>query len=374
MFTLTHTDGRARAGVYRTPHGDIRTPVFMSVATQAAIKGGLSAGDLVGTGCPVVLCNTYHLHLRPGADTVSALGGLHGFMGWRGPMLTDSGGFQVFSLAPFRRLSEEGAAFSSHIDGRRLFLSPEASIAIQRSLGADIIMALDECVAHPAPKEHVRTACERTTRWLSRCRNEWLRGAVDVDRPGQSLWGINQGGVFEDLRIEHMKEIVALDLPGYAIGGLSVGESTEEMYSIIETAALHMPTDKPRYLMGVGTPTNLLESIARGMDFFDCVLPARNARHGHLFTASGCMNIKNEKYARDDSPLDATCACPTCRCYSRAYLRHLFKAGEVLALRLAVWHNLHFYNALMADARIAITQNRFGSFLAERGEALDRRI
>jgi queuine tRNA-ribosyltransferase len=344
----------------------------MNVATQAAVKGGVSAPDLAGLGCQVALCNTYHLHLRPGEETVRALGGLHGFTGWRGPMLTDSGGFQVFSLAALRKVSEEGVSFASHIDGRRLFLSPEGSVAVQRALGADIIMAFDECVGNPAPRDYMSASCDRTARWLERCRAEWLRGAEEG--PPQALWGINQGGTFEDLRVEHMKRIAGLALPGYAIGGLAVGESAEEMYRIIEAVEPHMPTDRPRYLMGVGTPVNLLESVARGVDFFDCVLPARNARHGHLYTAEGCLNLKNEKYARDDAPPDADCPCPTCRRHSRAYLRHLFKAGEVLALRLAVQHNLYFFNRLMADIREAIEQGRYNAFLADRREALGRRI
>ena len=366
IFTLKCTDGRARRGVLRTPHGDIQTPAFMDVATQAAIKGGLSSADLADIGCQMVLCNTYHLHLRPGEGAVRALGGLHGFMGWGRPMLTDSGGFQVFSLAALRSLSEEGVRFASHIDGRRLFLRPEDSIMVQRALGADVIMAFDECVAYPAERGYVKNSCDRTTRWLHRCRDEWMRGMSEGfegnDRPGQSLWGINQGGIYEDLRTEHMKEIASLDLPGYAIGGLSVGESVEEMYHIIDVVEAHMPANRPRYLMGVGTPANLLESIARGVDFFDCVLPARNARHGHVFTSTGRLNLKNETYARDDAPIDPACGCPTCRRHSRAYLRHLFKAGEVLALRLAVTHNLYFYHQLMANARRAIEERRYDAF------------
>ena len=372
MFSLITTDGRARRGVFRTPHGDIQTPVFMNVATQAAIKGGLSAFDLQEIGCQVVLCNTYHLHLRPGEDIVRSMDGLHGFMHWDGPMLTDSGGFQVFSLAALRKISEEGVNFSSHIDGRRLFLRPEDSISIQRALGADIIMAFDECIENPSPRDYVKASCDRTTRWLYRCRDEWKSG-LDA-RPGQVLWGINQGGVYDDLRVAHMKEIAALDLPGYAIGGLAVGESVEEMYHVVETVEPHMPTDRPRYLMGVGTPINLLESIARGVDFFDCVLPARNARHGHLYTQNGRINLKNEKYASDNMPIDPACDCPACRRHSRAYIRHLFKSGEILALRLAVQHNLYFFNKLMADARLAIEQSRFDTFLSEQKELLDKRL
>jgi len=379
-FKLLTTDGLARRGTYRTPHGDIQTPVFMNVATQAAIKGGLSAFDLGELGCQVVLCNTYHLHLRPGEDTVCALGGLHGFMHWSGPMLTDSGGFQVFSLSALRRITEDGVAFASHIDGRRLFLRPEDSVSIQRALGADIVMALDECVANPAPRDYVKVSCDRTTRWLRRCAEKWKKGPDELPTLNsqlstlQALWGINQGGVYDDLRVEHMKAIAELDLPGYAIGGLAVGESTDEMYHIIETVEPHMPAGKPRYLMGVGTPVNLLEAITRGIDFFDCVLPARNARHGHLYTQSGRLNLRNEKFARDDRPADDTCDCPTCRRHSRAYLRHLFQSGEVLALRLAVQHNLYFYNRLMADVRAAIEERRYGAFMHERREALDRRL
>lgn len=372
MFSLLCTDGQARRGVYHTPHGAVQTPVFMNVATQAAIKGGLSAQDLSSIGCQVVLCNTYHLHLRPGEETVKELGHLHGFMGWQGPMLTDSGGFQVFSLAALRRIDEEGVAFSSHIDGRRLFMRPEDSMAIQRALGADIAMAFDECIENPSPRSYVKASCDRTTRWLERCRDEWKRGLAE--QPGQGLWGINQGGTYDDLRVEHMQAIAQLDLPGYAIGGLAVGESTEEMYHIIETLAPHMPPDKPRYLMGVGTPVNILEAVARGVDFFDCVLPARNARHGHLFTSLGALNIKNEKFSKDDSAIDPNCACPACQHHSRAYLRHLLKAGEVLALRMAVQHNLYFFNALMADIRAAIETSCFETFLHEKRDVLSRRI
>ncbi|MDR2671235.1 MAG: tRNA guanosine(34) transglycosylase Tgt [Oscillospiraceae bacterium] len=375
-FVLLKTEGRARRGVYRTAHGEIQTPVFMNVATQAAIKGGLSSFDLADVGCQVALCNTYHLHLRPGEEIVRALGGLHGFMRWPGPMLTDSGGFQVFSLASLRRVTEEGVWFASHIDGRRLFLGPEESMAIQASLGADIAMAFDECVSNPAPRDYVEASCARTARWLTRCRDEWRRltAGDGAQNPDQALFGINQGGTYDDLRVAHMREIAALALPGYAIGGLAVGESTEEMYRIISLVEPHMPADRPRYLMGVGTPGNLLEAVARGMDFFDCVLPARNARHGHLYTEEGCLNIKNEKYARDAAPVDAACGCPLCRHFSRAYLRHLFKAGEILALRLSVLHNLFFYNRLMAEIRGAIDEGRFESLRQAKAERLDRRI
>jgi queuine tRNA-ribosyltransferase len=375
-FKLLKTEGRARRGVYTTSHGDIQTPVFMNVATQAAIKGGLSSFDLADIGCQVVLCNTYHLHLRPGEALVQDMGGLHGFMKWTGPMLTDSGGFQVFSLSSLRRVTEEGVHFASHIDGRKLFIGPEESMRIQSSLGADIAMAFDECVANPAPQEYVEASCRRTTRWLVRCRDEWRRQGEEglLQNPGQDLWGINQGGTYEPIRIAHMKEIRELDLPGYAIGGLAVGESKEEMFSIIDCVEPHMPEDKPRYLMGVGTPSDLLEAVARGLDFCDCVLPARTARHGHQYTHEGCLNIKNEKYAASDIPVDAACGCHNCQNFSRAYLRHLFKAEEILALRLSVLHNLFFYNHLMAEIRAAIDAGRFASFYAEHREPLSRRI
>ena len=344
MFTLLKTKGRARRGVYSTPHGDIQTPVFMNVATQAAIKGALSARDLERAGCQVALCNTYHLHLRPGEDIVKDAGGLHSFMNWNKPILTDSGGFQVFSLSKLRKITEEGVAFSSHIDGRKLFMRPEDSIAIQNALGADIIMAFDECVENPSTHKYVKASAARTVRWLKRC-------VAAHTQDTQSLWGINQGGIYEDIRVENMREIAELDLPGYAIGGLAVGESAEEMYRIIEAVEPHMPADKPRYLMGVGTPENIIEVVKRGIDFFDCVLPARNARHGKLYTSEGELNIRNEKFKRDNSPVDPKCGCELCQNYSRAYLRHLFSAGEMLAMRLAVGHNLRFYNDLMENIR-----------------------
>ncbi len=350
MFTIFQTDGAARRGVFATAHGEIQTPVFMNVGTQAAIKGGLSGDDLVTVGCQVELSNTYHLHLRPGAEVVRGMGGLHRFMRWDGPILTDSGGFQVFSLARPKDISEDGVSFSSHIDGRKLFLRPEDSMDIQAALGADIAMAFDECVENPAPYAYVKASTERTTRWLERC----IVRQRETAPPGQALFGIGQGGTYDDLRVAHMRRIAAFDLPGYAIGGLAVGESAEEMYHILEVLHPVMPADKPRYLMGVGTPKNIYEAVLRGVDFFDCVLPARNARHGHVFTHEGHINLKNEQYKTDPAPIDPLCQCPTCRTYSRAYLRHLFKAGEILALRLSVLHNLFFYNRLLADIRRAI--------------------
>ncbi|MDR1669590.1 MAG: tRNA guanosine(34) transglycosylase Tgt [Oscillospiraceae bacterium] len=363
MYTLLKTEGLARRGRVITPHGTLETPVFMNVATQAAIKGGLSALDLKAAGCQIALCNTYHLHLRPGEDTVRKLGGLHGFMGWDAPMLTDSGGFQVFSLSRLRKISEEGVSFASHLDGRRIFLSPEGAVEIQRKLGADIIMALDECVENPAPYEYVKQSAERTARWLERTAKAVKNLRADGDgRPDSACWGINQGGTYDDLRTDHMKRIAELDMPGYAVGGLAVGEETAMMYHILDAVGEHMPPGKPRYLMGVGTPENIIEAVARGIDFFDCVMPARNARHGRLYTWEGRINILNERYKEDGAPVDPSCRCPLCANHSRAYLRHLFKAGEVLALRLAVLHNLTFYNTLTVKIREAIETNTFAAF------------
>ncbi len=364
MFEVIKTEGRARRGRFTTPHGSVETPVFMNVGTQAAIKGGLSAEDLVGLGCQIELSNTYHLHLRPGDELIRGMGGLHRFMNWPGPVLTDSGGFQIFSLARLRKITEEGVAFSSHIDGRRIFMSPEDSIRIQSNLGSDIAMGFDECIGLPAPYGYVKTSADRTARWLTRCKAELERlksegGAVN---PGQMLFGINQGATYHDIRIEHMKEIAQLDLPGYAIGGLAVGESTQEMYDTIDATEEYMPKDRPRYLMGVGTPSNIIEGVWRGIDFFDCVMPSRNGRHGHLFTWNGVINIKNEKYSRDDSPIDPECGCPVCKTYSRAYLRHLFASGEILGLRFAVAHNLYFYNKLMERIRQSLDEGCFGEF------------
>ena len=366
----------ARRGRFTTPHGTVETPVFMNVGTQAAIKGGLEAGDLAKIGCQIELSNTYHLHLRPGDTLIRELGGLHQFMKWSGPILTDSGGFQIFSLARLRKITEEGTAFNSHIDGRRVFMSPEDSIRIQSNLGSDIAMSFDECIGLPAPYEYVKASAERTYRWLVRCKAELsrLNALEDTVNPGQVLFGINQGATYADIRTRHMDAIAQLDLPGYAIGGLAVGESTQEMYDTIDATEEHMPKDKPRYLMGVGTPSNIIEGVHRGIDFFDCVMPARNGRHGHLFTWDGIINIKNERYARDTAPLDASCGCPVCRTHSRAYLRHLFVSGEILGLRLAVMHNLWFYNDLMARIRQALDGGTFGTFYAQYRQILGRRI
>ncbi|MBR5543656.1 MAG: tRNA guanosine(34) transglycosylase Tgt [Oscillospiraceae bacterium] len=376
MFNLLKTEGRARRGTFTTPHGTVQTPVFMNVATLGAIKGALDAQDLRDIGCQVALSNTYHLHLRPGEDVVKNMGGLHKFMNWQGPILTDSGGFQVFSLSTLRKIDEEGVTFASHIDGRRIFMSPESSMQIQSALGSDIAMAFDECIENPAPYDYVKRSCERTTRWLSRCKDELekLNKKEDCVNPGQMLFGINQGGTYDDLRVQHMIEIAKLDLPGYAIGGLAVGESHEEMYRIIDSVEPHMPKDKPRYLMGVGTPTNIIEAVARGVDFFDCVLPARNARHGHLYTEDGCINLNNEKYKEDTSPIDTHCDCYVCRNYTRAYLRHLFRAKEMLAMRLAVLHNLHFYNKLMERIRQALDEGTFEGFREKYSGRFDKRL
>lgn len=376
MFTLKKQQGRARRSEMQTPHGIVQMPAFMNVGTQAAIKGALSAQDLKIIGCQVELSNTYHLHIRPGDAVVKNLGGLHKFMNWNLPILTDSGGFQIFSLAGLRKISEEGVVFNSHVDGRRIFMSPEDSIRIQSNLGSDIAMAFDECVKIPSPYEYVKQSCDRTLRWLVRCKDEMERqnAMPDCINPGQVLFGINQGATFQDLRIGHMKEIAQLDLSGYAIGGLAVGETIGEMYDTVEAVEEYMPVDKPRYLMGVGTPANIIESVARGIDLFDCVMPARNGRHGHLFTWSGIINIKNEKYESDSMPIDSTCSCPVCSQYSRAYLRHLFKAGEMLAMRFAVTHNLYFYNKLMEQIRISIEKNNFEEFRAVYTQKLAARI
>ena len=376
MFQLIKKEKNARLGEFSTVHGTVKTPVFMNVATAAAIKGGVSAEDLDNIHCQVMLCNTYHLHLRPGDKTVSGLGGLHRFTTWKGPILTDSGGFQVFSLAKLRNIKEEGVTFASHLDGRRIFMGPEESMQIQANLGSTIAMAFDECVENPADHAYSKLSTERTFRWLVRCKNELerLKASGVAVNPDQMLWGINQGCVYEDLRVEHMKRIASLELPGYAIGGLAVGESAEEMYRIIEAVEPYMPVDKPRYLMGVGTPVNILEAVWRGVDFFDCVMPSRNARHGHLFTTKGIVNIHNAKYASDDSPLDENCDCPCCRRYSKAYLRHLLCSGEILAMRLAVLHNLWFYNQLTADIRKALEEGRYESFYREKRAILGQRI
>lgn len=376
MFKLKMTDGKARRGELETAHGTIQTPVFMNVGTQGAIKGALSAVDLEKIGCQVELSNTYHLHLRPGDKLIKSLGGLHKFMAWNGPILTDSGGFQIFSLAKLRRIKEEGVYFNSHIDGRKIFMAPEDSMRIQSNLGSDIAMAFDECVEIPSPYKYCKDSCDRTYRWLVRCKKEHDRLNMEEDTVNkkQMLFGINQGAVYEDLRVEHMKSIADLDLDGYAIGGLAVGETTQEMYDTIAAVEEHMPEEKPRYLMGVGTPSNIIEGVARGVDFFDCVMPARNGRHGHLFTWNGIINIKNEKYMSDELPVDIECGCPVCSRFSRAYLRHLFKAEEMLAMRFAVMHNLYFYNTLMVRIRAAIEEGRYEEFRKKYSPVLSKRI
>lgn len=373
---ILKTSGAARRGVLETPHGTVQTPAFMNVATCGAIKGAVSAYDLKDLRCQVQLCNTYHLHLRPGEGLVHELGGLHKFTGWDGPILTDSGGFQVFSLAKLRRIEEEGVTFSSHIDGRRLFIGPEESMRIQSQLASTIAMAFDECVENPASYDYAAGSCERTTRWLKRCQAEMarLREQPDTLNPHQLLFGINQGCTYDELRVRHMQEIAELDLDGYAVGGLAVGEPTEEMYRVLDAVTPHMPVHKARYLMGVGTPENILEGVRRGIDLFDCVMPARNARHAHVFTWEGHRNMLNQKYERDTRPLDEACDCPTCRRHSRAYIRHLFKANEMLAMRLCVMHNLYFYNTLTARIREALETDTFEEFYNRYRGVLDRRI
>ena len=376
MLKLIKKDGNARRCEFTTVHGTVQTPAFMNVATCGAIKGAVSALDLKEIHCQVQLCNTYHLHLRPGDENVKTLGGLHKFTRWDGPILTDSGGFQVFSLAKLRNIKEEGVYFSSHIDGRKIFMGPEESMRIQSNLGSTIAMAFDECVENPAKYEYAKQSCERTTRWLIRCKAEHdrLNSLPDTVNPNQLLFGINQGCTFDELRIKHMKDIAELDLDGYAIGGLAVGEPKEDMYRIISAVEPYMPADKPRYLMGVGTPGNIIEGVARGVDLFDCVMPSRNARHGHLFTWNGIINLNNAKYALDDSPIDSECDCPTCQNFSRAYVKHLLKSKEMLGMRLAVLHNLHFYNTLMEHIREAIDEDRFDEFRNKYVDLLDTRI
>ena len=375
-FELLKTDGKARRGVLHTVHGDIQTPVFMNVGTCAAIKGGVSTMDLRELKCQVELSNTYHLHVRPGDKLIKELGGIRQFTGWEGPVLTDSGGFQVFSLAGLRKISEEGVTFASHIDGKRIFMGPEESMQIQSNLGSTIAMAFDECVENPAKYEYAKKSCERTVRWLKRCKAEMdrLNALPDTINKNQMLFGINQGCTFDDLRVENMKEIAKLDLDGFAIGGLAVGEPKDDMYRIISAVEPYMPKDKPRYLMGVGTPGNIIEGVSRGVDLFDCVMPSRNARHGHLNTWSGIININNAKYEKDTRPIDTECDCPTCRNFSRAYIRHLFKAKEMLAMRLCVMHNLYFYNELMADIRHHIEQGTFTKFYLEKAPLYDNHI
>lgn len=376
MFKVIKKENNARRGEFQTVHGTVQTPAFMNVATCGAIKGAVSAYDLKDIKCQVQLCNTYHLHVRPGDKLIRDLGGLHDFTGWHGPILTDSGGFQVFSLAGLRKIKEEGVYFASHVDGRRIFMGPEESMQIQSNLGSTIAMAFDECVENPATYEYSKKSCERTYRWLCRCKAEMerLNSLPDTLNKNQMLFGINQGCTFEDLRIEHMKKISELDLDGYAIGGLAVGEPKEVMYDIISAVEPYMPHDKIRYLMGVGTPGNIIEAVSRGVDLFDCVMPSRNARHGHLFTWNGIININNAKYERDLSPIDENCDCPTCRNHSRAYIRHLFKSKEMLAMRLCVMHNLYFYNTLLEKIRAALDEGTFEEFKNRYVDLLDTRI
>ncbi len=376
MYQLLKQEGAARRGEFTTVHGTVQTPAFMNVGTSAAIKGGISSYDLVDLKCQVELCNTYHLHIRPGDEKIRQLGGLHKFMGWQRPILTDSGGFQVFSLAKLRTIKEEGVYFQSHVDGKKIFMGPEESMRIQSNLGSTIAMAFDECIENPATREYTKRSIERTVRWLVRCKAEMerLNSLPDTINRNQMLFGINQGSTFDDLRIWHMQEIAKLDLDGYAIGGLAVGETAEEMYHVIEAIEPYMPKDKPRYLMGVGTPANIIEGVWRGVDLFDCVMPSRNARHGHLFTWDGIINIHNAKYELDDRPLDLQCDCPVCRNHSRAYIRHLIKANEMLGMRLAVMHNLYFYNTLMEKIRAALDQGCYGDFRAYWLPILSKRI
>lgn len=376
MFTLLKKEKNARLGKFETVHGTIETPVFMNVATAGAIKGGISAFDLEDVGCQVMLCNTYHLHLRPTDKVVRTLGGLHKFTGWSHPILTDSGGFQVFSLSSLRKITEEGVTFASHLDGRRIFMGPEESMRIQSNLGSTIAMAFDECIENPAEYDYTKRSIERTYRWLVRCKNEMerLNSLDDTVNKNQLLFGINQGSTYDDLRISHMKNIASLDLDGYAIGGLAVGESAEDMYRIIESVEPFMPANKPRYLMGVGTPVNILEAVWRGIDFFDCVMPSRNARHGHLFTSKGIINIHNAKYITDERPVDDECSCPLCKNHSRAYLRHLIASNEILGMRLAVLHNLYFYNKLAENIRENLRNGTFEEFYNEKRLVLGVRI
>ncbi len=370
MYKILKKCGRAKRAEFHTPHGVIQTPVFMNVGTAGAIKGAVSTEDLEQLKCQVELSNTYHLHLRPGDKLIKEMGGLHKFMVWDKPILTDSGGFQVFSLGLLRKIKEEGVYFSSHIDGRKIFMGPEESMQIQSNLGSTIAMAFDECIGLPAERPYVEASVARTTRWLERCKKEMhrLNQLEDTVNPKQMLFGINQGATFEDIRIEHAKRISEMNLDGYAIGGLAVGESHAEMYRILDEVVPYLPEEKPTYLMGVGTPENILEAVERGVDFFDCVLPARNGRHAHVYTNKGKLNLLNAKYEKDDSPIDDTCGCPACRRYSRAYIRHLFKAKEMLAMRLCVMHNLYFFNSMMEEIRQAIEEDRFHAYKAAKLE------
>ncbi len=374
-FTIHKTEGNARTGTFKTVHGDIQTPVFMNVGTSAAIKGGISTGDLKHIGCQVELSNTYHLHVRPGEDVVYKMGGIHRFFNWDKPVLTDSGGFQVFSLASLRNIKEEGVTFQSHMDGAKIFMSPEVSMQIQSKLASTIAMAFDECPSSVATHKYISQSVDRTTRWLYRCKEEMdrLNSLPETINKNQMLFGIGQGGIYEDIRIRHIKEIAQLDLPGYAVGGLAVGESAEEMYHILDAVLPYYPTEKPRYLMGVGTPVNILEAVDRGIDFFDCVMPSRNARHGNLFTSEGLMNLNNQKYMLDPRPIDENCDCPVCKTYTRAYIRHLFKARELLGMRLCVIHNLYFYNKLMEKIRNAISEGNWKTFKEEQVYLLGKR-
>ena len=367
MYELLKKEGRAKRGRFHTVHGTVETPVFMNVGTVAAIKGAVSTEDLEAIGTQIQLSNTYHLHVRPGDEIVKTMGGLHRFMSWDKPILTDSGGFQVFSLAGLRKIKEEGVTFHSHIDGRKIFMGPEESMQIQSNLASTIAMAFDECPPALADRKYVEASVARTTRWLSRCKQEIerLNGLDDTINKDQFLFGINQGAVFDDIRIEHAKQIAEFDLPGYAIGGLAVGESHEQMYHVLEETVPYLPENKPTYLMGVGTPANILEAVERGIDFFDCVYPTRNGRHAHLYTRFGKINLLNAKYETDDRPIEEGCGCPACRRYSRAYIRHLLKAKEMLGMRLCVLHNLYFYNHLMEKIRDALDEGRFASFKKE---------
>ncbi len=364
MYKLLKTEGRAKRGEFHTRHGVIQTPVFMNVGTIGVIKGAVSSKDLEEIGCQVELSNTYHLHLRPGDENIKKLGGLHKFMVWDKPILTDSGGFQVFSLSAMRKITEEGVTFRSHIDGHKIFMGPEESMRIQSNIASTIAMAFDECPPYPATREYMQKSVDRTTRWLQRCKDEMdkLNAKEDTINQEQMLFGINQGGTYEDIRIEHAKVISKMDLDGYAVGGLAVGESHEEMYRILDAVVPHLPQDKPTYLMGVGTPQNILEAVERGVDFFDCVMPARNGRHGHVFTKQGSINITNEKYALDERPIEEGCGCPACTTYSRAYIRHLFKAKEMLSMRLCVLHNLYFYNKMMEEIRENLDNGTFAEY------------
>ena len=376
MYKLITTDGSAKRGEVTTVHGVIQTPVFMNVGTVAAIKGAVSTEDLEAIGTQVELSNTYHLHVRPGDKIVKQMGGLHKFMSWNKPILTDSGGFQVFSLAGLRKIKEEGVTFNSHIDGRKIFMGPEESMQIQSNLASTIAMAFDECPSAKAERSYIQPSVDRTYRWLVRCKAEMqrLNSLEDTINKHQMLFGINQGGVFDDIRIEHAKKIADLDLDGYAIGGLAVGETHEEMYRVIESTIPYLPQNKPTYLMGVGTPANILEAVERGVDFFDCVYPSRNGRHGHVYTNHGKMNLFNAKYELDARPIDEECQCPACRAFSRAYVRHLFAAEEILALRLAVMHNLYFYNKLAQRIRDSLDAGCFEDFRREYSEKLSGRI